>query len=170
MCRNLLKPVMLVMICVFGICLSGCQKKQEPERVIISEYDVLQEFFVSMTADTTIEEIEKWIDENDLKFDIKEYSGSNSIEYTAGIEYEEGKRHPFIGDTIEVTFNSDTGVLKYGVYTKHFVSAIFFQSGIYWDLRDSSEKGYYGDVIGNHDYVKLSTAEEAIQYVYDHQK
>ena len=170
MCRKLLESVMLIMICILVIGLSGCQKKQEPEREIVSEYDVLQKFFVSMTANTTIEEIEQWIDINDLKFDVKEYSGSDSIEYTVGVEYEEGKRHPFIGDTIEVTFNSDTGALKFGVYTKHSVSAIFFQSGIYWDLRDSSEKGYYGDVIGNHAYEKLSTAEEAIQYVYDHQK
>lgn len=170
MSRNLLKPIMLIMICIFVICLSGCKKKQEPERGMVSEYDVLQEFFVSMTADTTIEELENWIEKNDLKFEIEKYPGSHSIEYTAGIEYEEGKRHPFTGDTIEVTFSSDDGSLKIGVYTKHYVSAIFFQSGTYWDLRDSSEKGYYGDVVGNHNYEKLSTAEEAIQYVYDHQK
>ena len=153
------------------IATDGISEPQVPESVY--EYDTLQELFMRISLDTTEDDIIREYEQNKLQHDKRTYSGSKSIEYTIGYEYVSG-RNPIKGDTVEVTFDTANGKLKYAVYTKSFVSAVLYNYGIYWDLRDGDPESntveYYGDIVGKHAYERVNSAEEAIQYVLDNQR
>ena len=158
--------LVLVLLVAVAAVVNGGKKKTEP--VVITEYDVLQKMFIGLSADTTAEALEEYIAENDLKY--KRDEKRREVIYTAGVVYEEGNRHPFKGDKVEVCFEIESGSLEYAVYTHGFVSAVLYCSGTYWDLQNGSEQGYYGDVIGEHNFEKVESAESAIQYVFEHQE
>ena len=163
-------PIVLVFALLMTVAavLDGCKKVDMAEQTIITEYDLLQQIFIDISDSTTEDDIKSAIAENDLHYEREEYRDATA--YTIGIEYEEGERHPFKGDTIDISFGIEDGSIDHAVYTHGGVSAIFYCAGTYWDLHDGSEIGYYGDIIGKHNYEKVESAEDAIQYVFDHQR
>jgi len=166
-------PVLLVFVLLVAVAAisNGCKKK--PETVVITEYDVLQKMFIGLSADTIADDVEKQITENELKYETKEYTGPHTLVYTIGEVYEEGERHPFKCDTVSVTFSTDTGSIKNATYTHGSAEAVLVCDGDYWDSSTdktgTAENGYYGRDIIKHDYEKVSSVEDAIQYIYDHQ-
>lgn len=166
-------PVLLVLVLLVAVAavVNGCKKKPEP--VVITEYDVLQKMFIGLSADTTAEALEEQIAENELKYETDEYAGPHSLVYTIGEVYEEGERHPFKGDTLSVTFSTDTSAMKNAAYSHGSAQAVLVCDGDYWDFSTdktgTAENGYYGRDIIKHDYEKVGSAKDAIQYVYDHQ-
>lgn len=155
-------------------------------------YDALQNIFISITQDTTNIDLQKFISENSLCFTTKEYnkaSGGKSLNYK--IAYTQGaaaQSHADSGDYLDIDFDNDTKLLESAHYVKNgsFVSALFYNSGTYYDFSDENSEEYAGYYIsdpfaGNSgitikykngsetktNFFKYESAEETINFVID---
>lgn len=120
------------------------------EPSIVQEYDTLQTLFLSITPDTTIEELDIAIANEGLCFTCKEYNksrGGKSISYK--IAYSDGvakQSHADSGDYLDVDFDKDTGTLMTAQYAKSGArgSALLYCYGTWFDFSDNNAEDYAG--------------------------
>lgn len=183
------------------------EKQEEPEvpelkeekavsvEEIIYEYDVLQKLFMAITVDTTPQELEALIAENNLFYTIGEYnqSGLKGAAHTYKIAYTEGASHQKYadsGDYLEVSFdNGNDDKLKFAHYVKADsidYTALFYNYGVWWDFDVTNAEDYSGYYIndsfgddkgivlkytnGNEretNYYKYNSAEEVINKILE---
>lgn len=160
------------------------------EAPVMHEYDSLQTVFLSITPDTTVEELDALIADNGLCYTCKEYNksgGGKSISYK--IAYTDGaakQSHADSGDYLKVSFDKENGRLMTAQYVKSGTvgSALLYCYGTWYDFRDSNAEdysGYYlidslskeagitvkydnGREVETH-YFPYASAEELIQYI-----
>lgn len=160
-------------------------KEKKPE----VGYDKLQKVFLAVSFDTTENDIQQLIKENDLKYTVKEYNGTPKSNVYK-IAYEDGvavQSYADSGDDLEVTFNQDDGTLMFAEYynDKSFSDAILYNYGTYWEFSekkpDNKYSGYYYHVPGDNEggmtitydngnsvktgYHKITSGKKAIQKV-----
>lgn len=157
-----------------------------PENVPV-EYDALQQVFLALNNETTIEDLNSLIADNGLEFTSQDYNGTPKttkvkLAYSHDVALQ---KYAEEGDNIEVSFDNQTGAFLYAEYFNldAFKTAIYYNYGTYWDFREkeanNSYTGYYyhkpgeshGGVVieysnGNKaetGYHKCSDGEEAIK-------
>ena len=171
------------------------EEKEDSVEEIIYEYDVLQKLFMEITVDTTPQELETLIAENNLFYTIGEYnqSGLNGAAHQYVIAYTEGasqQKYADSGDYLEVSFDNGNGdKLKFAHYVKADslgYTAFFYNYGVWWkfDVTNAEDySGYYiidsfgdnkGIVLkytnGNEretNYYKYNSAEEVINKILE---
>lgn len=126
------------------------------------EYDILQKVFLQIDTTTTVEELEKLISENSLKYSYNERGKSQNITPICyRIAYTEGatkQRYSDPGDYIEVNFHKENN--KRFLYARYvnsknsFYSALIYNYGTYWSFSEPKEGRYRGY------YIKDSASEE----------
>lgn len=155
-------------------------------------YDSLQNLFLSITENTTVEDIEKYISDSDLQYTLEHYNDGSktySIAFTEGASLQS---YADPGDHLEISFDEDEPckirVAQYVQNNKASYSAVYYNHGIFWDFSDSEKMdgnyaGYYiSDSFGedkgitikysngnetNTNYFKYDSAEEVIKKVID---
>ncbi len=162
------------------------------------EYDALQSIFLSITLDTTPQDLEKMITDNNLYYSVAEYNQTESSgkEYSYIIAYSEGAakhRYADPGSTLEVDFdNGNNNKLKNAYYSNTDAvgyGALFYVYGVWFDFRNENAedyKGYY--LIGDNDprkangitikyangreaetdYIKYDSSETLINQIIDY--
>lgn len=133
-------------------------ESETPEPAEISEpdltfeFDVLQKGFISISENTTIEEILSFVDENSLFYIEKEYnkfSGGKTVQYK--IAYGEdvsNQSKPYWGDCLTVDFDKDNGdkILnaQYANSHSYECSYLFYNYGTWNDFSDQNAEDYSG--------------------------
>lgn len=166
-------------------------EESEPEPEKVYEYDALQNIFMAITEDTTIEELWALILENDLFVIAQEYNGGKVV---FGIAYTEGaarQKYADSGDYLNVTFDvlgdnymSNDNRLKSVKYVNDsWFWACFFAdrafdgkvvgdySGYYIEDTFAKEDGITIKYTNGHEsvtnYFRYNSAEEVIQKMID---
>lgn len=155
------------------------------------KYDDLQNLFLLITDDTTVDDIEKYISDKGLFYTSEEYKGSNEIEYkiayTEKVAYQS---HADEGSNIKITFSMDDNTLlffQYEMENKPSYTALYYNKGTWYDFSDNSLENYKGyyivDAFGDNkgieieysngnkkktNYFKQHSAEKTIQKVIDY--
>lgn len=166
----------------------GNDNFQEEEKEGVVEYDTLQNLFLILSYDTTMESIDSFISDNNLEFTKEEYNGTPK-KYVYKIAYEPGvalQRYADSGDYVEVCFSQYDGFFLYAEYFNNsaFMDALLYNYGTHWDFRESepnnSYSGYYYSKPGKFDgliiehingsssqtsYHPCNNAEEALLHV-----
>lgn len=166
---------------------TGKKKKEKKEY----KYDDLQNLFLLITDDTTVDDIEKYISDKGLFYTSEEYKGSNEIKYkiayTEKVAYQS---HADEGSNIEITFSMDDNTIlffQYEMENKPSYTALYYNKGTWYDFSDNSLENYKGyyivDAFGNNkgieieysngnkmktNYFKQHSAEKTIQKVIDY--
>ena len=119
----------------------------EPEPAF--EFDALQNFFVSVGEDTTIDDILSFVDENGLFYSENEVTIDKTVYYI--IAYEEGVTRPRYadsGDYISISFDRNNGdSIQYAQYVNadaYGCSALFYSCGTWYNFRDQNAEDYSG--------------------------
>lgn len=115
------------------------------------EYDALQQVFLALNNDTTIESLNSLIADNELEYTSQDYNGTPK-KTTVKLAYSHDtalQKYAESGDCIEVNFDKQTGAFLYAEYFNQsaFKNAIYYNYGTYWDFREeeanNSYTGYY---------------------------
>ena len=122
----------------------------EPD--ITFEFDVLQSGFISISENTTIEDILSFVDENSLFYTEQEYNtttGGKTVQYK--IAYEKGvsyQSHADSGDYLKIEFDRDNGDIilnaQYVNSRSHGYSALFYSYGTWYDFSNQNAEDYSG--------------------------
>lgn len=154
------------------------------------DYDPLQTIFLTITPETSIEEIEAFIADYELCYTRKEYNksgGGKSISYKIAFTNGSAKQsHAESGDYLDVDFDKASGTLMTAQYVKSGTSgsALLYCYGTWFDFSDANAEDYAGyyliDMLskelgitikyknGNEaetNYFPHASAEELIQYL-----
>ena len=115
------------------------------------EYHDLQKMFLAIDKDITEDELLKLIEEYNVAYTAEDYNGTPK-ERCYNIAFEEGaalQRYADSGDTLEVSFDKNDGMILYAEYfnDEAFMDAIYYNYGTYWDFREdepgNTYSGYY---------------------------
>ena len=115
------------------------------------EYHDLQKMFLAIDKDITEDELLKLIEEYNVAYTAEDYNGTPK-ERCYNITFEEGaalQRYADSGDTLEVSFDKNDGMILYAEYfnDEAFMDAIYYNYGTYWDFREdepgNTYSGYY---------------------------
>lgn len=135
-------------------------ESQTPEKVY--EYDTLQNIFMTITENTTAEELQALIAENNLPATVQEYNKSGGgKEVVFCIAYTEGaalQKYADSGDNLEVAFDkvgpdsmSKENRFMYAVYSNASgFSAMLYNYGTWFDFREEAKSNYSGYYIIKH--------------------
>ena len=110
-----------------------------------SNYDKLQYLFSTITFETTMEEVEAYLTENNLPYYKEKYNG-NPAEYSYKIAFTKddllSRSSP---DSVQISFNRSNGELLYASYHnyKSFLTALIYRYGIYWELQEKEPNNNY---------------------------
>ena len=104
------------------------------------EYHDLQKMFLAIDKDITEDELLKLIEEYNVAYTAEDYNGTPK-ERCYNIAFEEGaalQRYADSGDTLEVSFDKNDGMILYAEYfnDEAFMDAIYYNYGTYWDFRE----------------------------------
>ena len=123
-----------------------------PEPGLVFEFDALQNGFISISSNTTVEEVLSFIDENALFYTKQEYNtttGGKTIQYK--IAYEKGvsyQSHADSGDYLKISFDldSDNQILNAEYVNSSSIgySALFYNYGTWYDFHDTNAEDYSG--------------------------
>lgn len=152
----------IILICLSVLLLScGCSSGKAEETVsqndvekidVVIEYDAIQNLFLSLTPDTTIEDIEKYVDDYSLFLNIIPYNGSKEDSYKIAFEEDVTKKsHAKAGDYIEINFsqvNNEFMNATYVLLDNNQKKALYYVDGVYdcfreADRMDGNYVGYY---------------------------
>lgn len=156
MFKNVVKSGIILSIALMSLC-TGVLTSGETETEAVKEYDDLQNVFLTVTKDTTEEELLSLIDEYGLEYTAEDYNGTPKSR-TYRLAYEHGvalQSHADSGDYMDISFNQENGDMLHSMYFNQevFMEAIYYNYGNYWDLRekepDSPYVGYYYDKPGD---------------------
>lgn len=167
-------------------------EETDPEKVY--EYDALQNIFMAVKADTTIEELWALISENDLPVSVQEYNGGKAVFRVAYTEGAARGKYADSGDYLEITFDilgdnymsNDNRLMTAYYVNDSWLSALLYVYGTWYDFREDNENDYSGYYIVDHfskedgitikyangnetitDYFCYDTAEEVIKTMID---
>ena len=111
------------------------------------EYDALQQVFLALSNETTIEDLNGLIADNGLEFTSQDYNGTPQktqvkLAYSHDVALQ---KYAEEGDHIEVTFDKQTGAFLYAEYFNldAFKTAIYYNYGTYWDFRETEANNVY---------------------------
>lgn len=163
--------VFIVLICIGGVsCGDGVHKNQtensesvsagsEPvatEPIVIEspipestlvEYDALQQVFLALSNDTTIEDLNSLIADNDLEYTSQDYNGTpKTKKFKLAYSHDTAlQKYAEVGDSLEVDFDKQTGAFLYAEYFNQnaFKAAIYYNYGTYWDFREKEANNVY---------------------------
>lgn len=156
------------------------------------EYDGLQNIFIRINIDTTIEELESLIAEYALSYTVEEYNKSTpGRKVTYNVAYTDGdalQKYSDGGDHLEISFDKgNNNQLMFAHYVKSNMvgcTALLYNYGVWYDFRESAPGNYSGYYIndsfsgktgiimkysnGNEvatNYFRCNSAEEVIQKI-----
>ena len=161
--------LLITLICISGVSCGNSDQKElleKPESVETEpttpdstpvEYDALQQIFLTLNNDTTIDDINDLIDDNDLEFTSQDYNGTPKTTNVKIAYYNDTalQKYAEAGDYLEVVFDKQTGAFLYADYFNQnaYKIAIYYNYGTYWDFREkeanNSYTGYYYHVPGD---------------------
>lgn len=130
-------------------------KAKEEQKNPSIKYDIIQSIFISISGETTSEELENMIIQNTLAYTVQEYNGSNKegkeLLYKIAYNDEVAKqKYAESGDYLEVAFSTNNKDLKYAHYVNvnnTGCSALFYRYGTWYDFREAeinnAYEGYY---------------------------
>lgn len=110
-----------------------------------SYYDTLQNLFLTLSLDSTKEDLEGFVQQYDLPYTSKEYA-DNTICYIVAFTEESARQtHAESGDRLEVNFSQENGILTYAEYTSntHSCSALLYNYGTWFYLNQKAPGGKY---------------------------
>ncbi len=198
--RKIISTISLIAILVLSLvsCKQEIEQKNGQDEKMESKqynYDTLQALFISISENTSVEDIEKYISDNNLKYTLEHYNGGIQTYNLAYTEDASLQSYADSGDYIEITFvEEEPYKIRYAQYVedkKVGYSAIYYNHGVFWDFSDSDKMdgdytGYYvSDSFGNDEgitikytngnetktnYFKYKNAEEVIQKVIDYKQ
>lgn len=173
--------MLIILICIGSVSCGNSDQKEQPkesesdtvtsesivtEPVITEpsvpestpvEYDALQQVFLALNDDTTIEELNSLITDNDLEYTSQDYNGTpKTTQVKLAYSHDTAlQRYAEAGDYVAVVFDKQVGTFLYAEYFNHnaFKTAIYYNYGTYWDFRENeannSYTGYYYHVPGD---------------------
>lgn len=122
---------------------------EAPETGMSFEFDALQNCFISISENTTIDDILAFVEENALFYSENEVTIDKTVYYI--IAYEEGVTRPRYadsGDYINVSFDRANGdTIQHAQYVKsdsYDCSALFYNYGTWYNFRDQNAVDYSG--------------------------
>ncbi len=147
---------------------------EENAEPVVIEYDTLQKIFLTVSDSFTEADLVAAIEENDLSYTSKEYTGSNSLVYK--IAYNEDvstQSHADTGSYLQFHFDTDTNALNYAEYVIQTSSgsiAVYFnydQSGSLYSYTDFSSSPVLRDDgsksgVVEQNYWEAGSLEEAL--------
>ena len=117
------------------------------------EYDALQKIFLGLNKDFTINDLLNAIKENNLPYASTKYTprdhDDNTLYVVALDEKAAQITHVFTNDSLRIDFDTESGLIRYGVYYNHETSgtSLYYEHGSYIDFSftESSNPytGYY---------------------------
>lgn len=173
--KHLWRLMLIALICIGGVSCGATDQKEQPEKsesistmseplatepVVTEpllpkstpvEYDALQQVFLALNNDTTIEDLNSLIADNDLELTSQDYNGTPK-KTNVKLAYSHDtalQKNAEAGDYVEVVFDKQGGTLMYAEYFNQnaFRTAIYYNYGTYWDFRENeannSYTGYY---------------------------
>ncbi len=130
----------------------SAEPSESSEPDIALEFDALQNGFISISENTTIEEILSFIDENSLFYTMEEYNkptGGKTVKYK--VAYEKGvsyQSHADSGDCLEISFDKDNDdkILnaEYVNSNSYGYTALFYNYGIWYRFSNENAENYSG--------------------------
>lgn len=122
---------------------------ETPDAAPVFEFDTLQNGFISISENTTIDDILSFAEENSLFYTVHETTINKTVHYK--IAYEEGvarQSYADSGDCLEVSFdmaNNDT-ILHAQYENVHLYDrkALFYNYGTWYDFSDQNAEDYSG--------------------------
>lgn len=177
--------MLIALICIGGVSCGDSDQKEQPEtpKSTPVEYDALQQVFLALNNDTTIDDLNSLIADNGLEYTSQDYNGTPP-ETNVKLAYSHDvalQKYAAEGDHVEVAFDKEVGTLLYAEYSNlnAFKIALYYNYGTYWKFfqreANNSYTGYYyytpgdnhgGIVIGTETgYHKCSDGKEAIENV-----
>lgn len=135
------------------------------------EFDVLQNGFISISGNTTIDDILSFVEENSLFYTVQETTIDKTVHYK--IAYAEGvarQSHADSGDYLEISFdraNNDT--ILYAQYENirlYERKALFYNYGTWYKFSNQNAEDYSGYYLIKTD-VNSSFDAEGIVVKYD---
>lgn len=172
--------MLIALICIGGVSCGNSDQKEQPEKsesvsvtsesvatepvetkpVVTEppipestsvEYDALQQVFLTLNNDTTIENLNSLIADNDLEYTSQDYNGTpKTTNVKLAYSHDTAlQKYAEAGDYVEVVFDKQVGTFLYAEYFNQnaFKTAIYYNYGTYWDFREkeanNSYTGYY---------------------------
>lgn len=125
------------------------------------KYDALQRVFIAINKDTSIEELNTLISDNNLHFTTQEYNDDSWTTLIYKIAYTDGvalQKYADSGDNLEVAFSNNNNILEYAVYNKeqNGKEVIFYNFGTWYDFRETEPNNKYSGYY----FIDNSTAEK----------
>ena len=113
------------------------------------DFDILQNGFISISKDTTIDDVLSFVEDNSLFYSENEVTIDKTVYFI--IAYEEGvtaPRYADSGDYIEISFDRANGdTIQYAQYinsANYDCSALYYNSGTWYHFRDQNAEDYSG--------------------------
>ena len=122
---------------------------ETPDASPVFEFDALQNGFISISENTTIDDILSFAEENSLFYTVQETAINKTVHYK--IAYEEGvarQSYADSGDCLEVSFdraNNDT--ILHAQYENVYLydrKALFYNYGTWYDFSSQNAEDYSG--------------------------
>lgn len=110
-------------------------------------YDKLQNVFLAFNFEITEDDLIKLIEDSHLEYTIQKYNGSPK-KFCYKIAYEHDvalQKRGKSGDYIDISFSLSDRSFMYAEYFNHksFKTALLYNYGTYWDLRETEENNQY---------------------------
>lgn len=163
--------MLIALICIGGVSCGGVGQKEQPDKlesvsatsgsvatepVVIEpsipestpvEYDALQQVFLALNNDTTIEDLNTLIADNDLEYTSQDYNGTPKTT-DVKLAYSNDtalQKYAEAGDYVNVVFDKQAGTFLYAEYFNHnaFKTAIYYNYGTYWDFSEKEANNNY---------------------------
>lgn len=136
---------------------------ETPTEPTTVSYTDLQQLFLSITTETTVEDVENAISSGG--FASSKSKQSDEIVYRIAREEKVAlQRYGDTGECIDIAFDPQTGALMYAAHDEgeSFLTALLYNYGTYWDFRfdpGNAYSGYY--------YYKSGDKKSGVTLKYD---
>lgn len=125
------------------------EPSETPDVSPVFEFDTLQNWFISISENTTIGDVLSFVEENSLFYSENEVTIDKTVYFK--IAYEEGvtpPRYADSGDYLEISFDRANGdTIQYAQYVNSNIydrSALFYNYGTWYHFSDQNAEDYSG--------------------------
>lgn len=124
-------------------------------------YEVLQNIFLELDNDYSIDNLKKSIKENNLPYTSTEYTprdNDNNTLYVVALDEKAAQiSHSFNSDSLRIDFDTESGLIRYGEYYNHKTSgtSIYYDHGGYNEFSFQESPNPYTGYYYNKELISL---------------
>jgi len=130
-----------------------------------NDYDALQNIFLSLSVDSTVEDLESLITQYDLPYTSEEYNNGETITYVIAYSEDSARQHHAeSGDNLDVSFCLKDNTLMHADYstTSNTGSVLLYNYGTWFSFREDEPSDYTG-----YYFINQLSEEKGITIKYD---